>query len=79
MALNLKKGTRSVAKSYQIQAFRVAYFYHSHSAYRSRIGNYADTNGAGNFSALSVWRCISYCRSFAFYNGSGDVNANDWF
>ncbi len=79
MAHNALKGERSVAQSHQIQAFRIIHFYHSHSAYRCRIGSYADANGAGNFPALYLRRCISYFRSLTLYYGCRDVNANDWF
>ena len=79
MAPITTKGTRSVAKSYQIQAFRIIFFYHSHSTYRGCVGNNVDPNGAGDFPAFYLWRCFSYFGALPLYHGSGDVNAGDWF
>ena len=71
------KGIKIVAKSYQIKACGIVYIHYSHSVDRCGIGNYAHTNGAGYFPALSFWRAMPYFRSFALYYGGRDVNAND--
>ena len=83
MTLIFEKGTRTVAKSYQIQAFRIILFYYSNRSYCSCIGNYANANGTGHLLAFYFWRCVFDIRSLAFHNGGRDVNADhrfqDWF
>ena len=76
--LHLRK-ENCVAKSHQIQAFRVLFVHHTHSADCSRIGNYAHTNGAGDFPTLYFWRCVLNFRLVALYYGCGDVDADDRF
>ena len=79
MAPQYLRKEKGVAKSHQIQAFRVVFVHYTYSTDCGSFGSYAHAHGAGHFSALSIWCPLPHFRLVAVYYGGRDVNANHRF